>query len=101
MKYLVSSQSAGLVWANVEGGGGVSKQEKVFDLEADGQEDVDGESVAEAVAGPVLGAGSVVEFGHQDCGPGPPSALESDDEPEGRPSTGFEGDFCTVYPGLD
>ena len=56
--------------------------------------------MAEAVAGPVISSGCVVEFGYQDRDPGPPCSLEADDKPKGRPSTSLEWDFCAIYPGL-
>ena len=52
-----------------------TKQEKVVDLETNGQEDIDGERVAEAVARPVVGSGCVVKLRHQHDGPDPPRSL--------------------------
>lgn len=71
-------------------------EEQVVDLEADGEEDVDGEAGTEAVAGPVKRGLVVAVAGDEDGEPCPPGALGDDDGPEGGACAGAQGDVVAV-----
>ena len=76
------------------------EQEQVIDLESNSQEYANSESVAKAIARPIVSSRDMVKFCHQDRGPDPPPSLEGNNEPKGRSSTNLEWDLRPINPKL-
>lgn len=79
-------------------------QVQVVQLEADRQEDKDAECLAELPVRPVICGMCPAEPGDHDRGPGPPCALEDDNQCEAEadsPLQGHAGSVDPVLPGVE